>query len=179
MARHEAAAAPDSDGDVTADLIARLIAGGLTIAAAESLTGGELTAELTRVPGASATVLGGVIVYATELKHSLLGVDADLLAAEGPVHPEVARQLADGVRTRLAVGGRPADVGVATTGVAGPDPQGGRAVGTVYIGVSTGEGTEAVELSLSGGRADIRRQTVERAVREVASRLPGGRPDGR
>ena len=159
------------DADVTAAVIAELRARGWTVAAAESLTGGELTAELTRVPGSSAAVVGGVVVYATELKHTLVGVDADLLSAEGPVHPEVARQLAAGVRERLAVQGRPADVGVATTGVAGPDPQGGRAVGTVFVGISSSAGTRAVELTLSGDRAGIRRGVVKRAVEELAAEL--------
>lgn len=160
------AASPD-DADPTARLIARLRETGRTIAAAESLTGGELTAELTRVPGASAAVVGGAVVYATQLKHSLLGVDAALLEAEGPVHPLVAAQLAEGVRSRLAVDGRLADLGIATTGVAGPDPQGGRAVGTVYLGLATADGTRVVELALSGDRAAIRRATVERAIAEL------------
>ncbi|MGO4300592.1 CinA family protein [Leifsonia sp. RAF41] len=155
----------------TVAVVHELIERRLTIAVAESLTGGLLTAELTSVPGASAVVLGGAVVYATELKHALLGVDADLLAADGPVHPEVARQLADGVRKRLAVDGRPADIGVSTTGVAGPDPQGGRPVGTVYVGVSSANGTRAVELGLSGDRDDIRRRTVAEAVRALASEL--------
>ncbi|MDN4615708.1 nicotinamide-nucleotide amidohydrolase family protein [Leifsonia sp. F6_8S_P_1B] len=153
--------------DATAELIRLLRDRQLTIAAAESLTGGELTAELTRVPGASAVVLGGVVVYATALKHTLVGVDADLLDAEGPVHPEVARQLADGVRQRLAVDGRPADIGLATTGVAGPDPQGGRPVGTVFVGISTPAGTRVVELALQGDRATIRRLVVDRAIAET------------
>lgn len=157
--------------DPTAKVVAELRARGWTVAAAESLTGGELTAELTRIPGASAVVNGGAVVYATELKHTLLGVDAELLAADGPVHPEVARQLAAGVRDRLAVGGRPADVGVATTGVAGPDPQGGRAVGTVFVGISSAAGTRAVELALEGDRSEIRRASVRRAVAELAVEL--------
>ncbi|WP_295124927.1 CinA family protein [uncultured Leifsonia sp.] len=144
---------------------------GLTLATAESLTGGGLTAELTRVPGASAVVLGGAVVYATELKHSLLGVDSALLEREGPVHPEVARQLAAGARARLAVGGRAADLGVSTTGVAGPDPQGGRAVGTVFIGIASASGVHAVELHLGGDRQSIRAQTVARAVLELAVEL--------
>ncbi|WP_158868028.1 CinA family protein [Leifsonia sp. AG29] len=152
-------------------LVRELTARGLTIAAAESLTGGQLTAELTRVPGASAVVLGGAVVYATELKHTLLGVDSALLEAEGPVHPEVARQLARGVRERLAVAGRPADLGVATTGVAGPDPQGGRPVGTVYVGIASAAGVRAVELRLDGDRASIRNDTVERAVAELVDEL--------
>jgi len=162
---------PDAgrSGDATARLIARLRETGRTIAAAESLTGGELTAELTRVPGASAVVVGGAVVYATALKHSLLGVDAALLDAEGPVHPQVAAQLAEGVRSRLAVDGRAVDVGVATTGVAGPDPQGGRAVGTVYLGIATAAGTRVVELALQGDRAAIRRATVERAIAELVA----------
>ncbi len=157
--------------DLTGVVVAELIRRGWTIAAAESLTGGELTAELTRVPGASAAVLGGAVVYATELKHTLLGVDAALLHAHGPVHPEVARQLASGVRRRLAVGGRTADVGVATTGVAGPEPQGGRPVGTVFVGVSSERGTRAVELALTGSRAEIRRDVVAEAVRQLAGEL--------
>lgn len=157
--------------DLAARLIPYLADRGLTVAAAESLTGGELCAELTRVGGASAVVLGGVVVYATELKHTLTGVDAALLAAEGPVHPEVARQLASGVRDALAVDGRPASIGLSTTGVAGPDPQGGRAVGTVFVGISTAEGTRAVELALTGTRSEIRRQVVQRVLAELADEV--------
>ncbi|MFF1634780.1 CinA family protein [Leifsonia sp. NPDC058248] len=160
--------------DLTVRVIGRLAERGLTVAAAESLTGGELTAELTSVPGASAVVLGGAVVYATELKHSLLGVDAALLEAEGPVHPEVARQLAEGVRERLAVAGRAADVGLSTTGVAGPDPQGGKAVGTVYVALATSSSTRVIELSLAGSRAEIRRQVVERVIRELAEEVDAG-----
>ena len=157
--------------ELTELVVAELRARAWTVAAAESLTGGELTAELTRVPGASAVVAGGAVVYATELKHTLIGVDAELLATEGPVHPEVARQLAAGVRQRLAVAGRPADLGVSTTGVAGPDPQGGRPVGTVFVGISSAAGTRAIELALGGTRAEIRHDTVQRAVSELAAEL--------
>jgi nicotinamide-nucleotide amidase len=157
--------------DGTSTLIARLAAEGRTIAVAESLTGGALTAELTRPAGASAVVVGGVVVYATELKHTLVDVDAAVLAEHGPVHPEVARQLARGVRRRLAVAGRPADFGVATTGVAGPEPQGGRSVGTVFVGVSWGDRTEAIELQLRGDRASIRAQTVSAAVAALLDRV--------
>ena len=161
--------------DETTGLIAFLAAHGLTVAIAESLTGGELTAEFTRPAGASAVVLGGVVVYATELKHSVIGVDEALLAEHGPVHADVAAQLADGVRTALAVGGRPADIGVSTTGVAGPDAQGGRDPGTVFVGVSTEGGTHAIELSLSGSRSQIRRGSVLAAVSAVADLVVGDR----
>ncbi|MEY9851091.1 nicotinamide-nucleotide amidase [Leifsonia sp. EB41] len=160
-----------ADADLTFRVVRTLIERRQTIAVAESLTGGGLAAELTRVPGASAVVLGAAVVYATELKHTLLGVEADLLLREGPVDPEVARQLAAGVRERLAIDGRPADLGLSTTGVAGPDPQGGRAVGTVFIGVASAAGVRSVELRLAGDRQSIRSQTVSRAVRELAVEL--------
>lgn len=153
--------------DPTAALIAELTARHLTIAVAESLTGGLLTAELTGIPGASVVVNGGVIAYSTELKSTLLGVDSSILAVHGPVDPDVAKQMAVGVRTELAVAGVRADVGVATTGVAGPDPQGGRSPGTVFIGLSFGTGSWAVPLHLSGDRATVRAQTVARAVEAV------------
>ena len=141
-----------------------LRASGRTLAVAESLTGGLLVDAFVRVPGASAVLHGGVVAYATPVKHSLLGVDAALLDAEGPVHPEVARQMADGVRRAVAVDGRPADVGLSTTGVAGPDPQGGRPPGTVFVGVAVGERILAARGDLPGDRAAVREATVELAV---------------
>jgi nicotinamide-nucleotide amidase len=147
-----------------AQVLELLKASGRTLAVAESLTGGLLADVFVRVPGASAVLNGAVVAYATPVKHSLLGVDADLLAAEGPVHPEVARRMADGVRRAVAVDGRPADVGVATTGVAGPDPQGGHPPGTVFVGVAVGERLVAVAGHLAGDRAAIRAATVDLAV---------------
>lgn len=108
---------------------AELRALGATLAVAESLTGGLLAARLVEVPGASQTFRGSVTAYATELKASVLGVDEGLLAIEGPVHPVVARQMAEGVRRLLG-----ATYGLATTGVAGPTEQDGRGVGTVHLG---------------------------------------------
>jgi nicotinamide-nucleotide amidase len=158
-------------GAGAARLIAELTARGLRIAVAESLTGGLVAAELTSVPGASAVVSGGVVAYATSVKRSLLGVSSDLLAREGAVHADVARQMADGVRRALALDGRPADIGLATTGVAGPDPQDGRSPGTVFLGVSIGGRVEAVALELGGDRETIRRATVEAAILAVLERL--------
>lgn len=142
-----------------APLIGGLAAAGLTVAVAESLTGGALTAYLVGVPGASAVVRGGVVAYATELKSTLLGVDPDLLAARGPVDPMVAHQMADGVRDLLG-----ATVGVATTGVAGPAPQSGQPVGTVFIAVSTAERASVRPLKLVGGRDQLREATVRAAA---------------
>ncbi|MFE0777229.1 nicotinamide-nucleotide amidohydrolase family protein [Streptomyces sp. NPDC058861] len=114
-----------------ARVLALLAERGQTLAVAESLTGGLVAAELTGVPGASASFRGSVTAYATALKHELLGVDAALLAERGAVDPEVASQMAAGVRVRLG-----ADWGIATTGVAGPEPQDGQPVGTVYVAVA-------------------------------------------
>jgi nicotinamide-nucleotide amidase len=116
---------------VVTDVIAALTARRLTVATAESLTGGLLVAVLTEIPGSSAVVRGGLVVYATELKHQLADVDADLLAARGPVDPQVAAALADGARHRCG-----ASIGVGLTGVAGPDPQDGVPVGTWFCAVS-------------------------------------------
>lgn len=154
--------------DPTTVLVERLVAAGRSVAVAESLTGGALLAELIRVPGASAVVRGGVVAYDTALKHSLLGVDDGLLAAHGPVHPDVARAMAEGVRAVAAVGGHPADWGVATTGVAGPDPQGDAPVGLVYVAVADAQRTLVREHRFSGDRAAVRRHAVSAALALLA-----------
>ncbi len=154
-----------------AEVVAALITHRLTIAVAESLTGGQLVATLVDVPGASATVIGGVVAYNTAIKHSILGVDATLLATNGAVDPEVARQMATGVRDALAIDGTPAAVGLATTGVAGPDPQDGKPVGTVFIGLAIADRVQVLPLSLSGSRAEIRSLTVEAALNLLRTEL--------
>jgi nicotinamide-nucleotide amidase len=142
------------------DVVAELTRRGLTIAVAESLTGGLLVAELVSVPGASVVVNGGVVAYNTALKRSLLGVDARLLAENGAVHPDVAGQMANGVRMACAVEGVPAAIGIATTGVAGPDPQDGQPVGTVFVGISSDAETSILSLRLEGSRQAIREAVV-------------------
>jgi nicotinamide-nucleotide amidase len=116
------------------------------------------------VPGASKVVSGGVVAYNTALKHSLLGVDAALLAARGAVDPDVAAAMADGVRRVCAVDGVPASIGLSTTGVAGPDPQDGKPVGTVFVGVSTDTGTRVFDLTLGGSRNALRRHVVSESL---------------
>ncbi|MCW4386764.1 nicotinamide-nucleotide amidohydrolase family protein [Salinibacterium sp. SYSU T00001] len=155
----------------SAELVRRLIERRLTIAVAESLTGGLLVSELIATPGASETVLGGVVAYNTELKQTLLGVDAGILNVHGPVHPDVAAQMAARVRDALAVGGVSADVGVATTGVAGPDPQDGHPPGEVYVAVAINSDVRVTALTLQGDRASIRRRAMEAAVDAVLERL--------
>ncbi|MBI9115511.1 CinA family protein [Sanguibacter suaedae] len=132
---------------------------GATLAVAESLTGGLLAARLVDVSGASAVLRGGVVAYATDLKVGLLGVDADLLDRRGPVDPEVATSMAAGVRVRLA-----ADVGAATTGVAGPGAQGGCPAGTFFVAVSLAGGDEVEEHHVDGDRPEVRAAAVEAAL---------------
>jgi nicotinamide-nucleotide amidase len=162
---------PGAMASDAATLISRLIASGRTIACAESLTGGLLSATLVDVPGASNAFLGGIVAYATELKRALVDVDAHLLEQRGPVDPQVAEQLADHVRTLCAVGGRPADLGVGTTGVAGPDTHDGHEPGTVYVGIASARGIRSVPLHLAGDRSAVRRATVARAIAEALAEL--------
>jgi len=164
------AAAP-GHGTGAGRVVAALRARGATLAVAESLTGGALTALLVTVPGVSAVLRGGVVAYAADLKRDLLGVDADLLAAEGPVHPEVARQMAVGVARRLG-----ATHALATTGVAGPGPADGRAVGTVHVAVATPGAVRVRSLRLAGGRAALRAASVDAALALLAGTLADPRP---
>ncbi|WP_203591255.1 CinA family protein [Streptomyces sp. SID13031] len=151
--------------EVLLGLVARLKARGETLATAESLTGGLVGAALTDVPGVSAVYRGGVVVYATDLKATLAGVPADLLADVGPVHPDTAVALATGVRERLG-----ATYGLATTGVAGPDPQAGIEVGTVYVAAAGPGAVRVRKLALKGDRAEVRQGSV-RAVLALAAEL--------
>jgi nicotinamide-nucleotide amidase len=141
-------------------VLSRLVRRGETLAVAESLTGGLIGATVTAVPGASAAFRGGVIVYATDLKHRLLGVSGELLEREGAVHPEVAAAMARGVR-RLAG----TTYGLAVTGVAGPEPQDGRPVGTVHIALGgPRDQMWRRDVRLRGSRDRIRVETVIKAV---------------
>jgi len=153
------------------DLVARLTERGDTVAVAESLTGGIVVATLVGVPGASAVVRGGVVAYATPVKHTVLGVSSALLASNGAVDPEVARQMASGVRAALAVDGAPATWGISTTGVAGPDPQDGQPVGTVFVGIADADGAQAYELHLDGDRDAIRWATVSELLARMSSTI--------
>jgi nicotinamide-nucleotide amidase len=140
-------------------VVALLRALGLTVGTAESLTGGLVCAALTDVPGSSAVVRGGVVAYATAVKASVLGVDPGLLAERGAVDRDVALAMAAGVRRVLGT-----DVGVSTTGVAGPEPSDGQPVGTVHVAVDTGDRTAHRRLALSGGRTAVRRASVDAAL---------------
>lgn len=147
-------------------VVAALAARGATVACAESLTAGLVAARLADVAGASAVLRGGVVAYATEVKASVLGVDAVLLAERGPVDEDVALAMAAGAARLLH-----ADVGVATTGVAGPGPSDGLAAGTVVVAVSgpVGPGGAQVRrLHLEGDRAQVRAATVDAVLTLLA-----------
>ncbi len=167
----EGAPLRDDAADAPAQIVRLLTASHRTVAVAESLTGGRVIAALVDVPGASAVVRGGVVAYATPLKQSLLGVDAALLAERGPVDAEVARQMAMGARRAATVDGSRADIGLATTGVAGPDPQGDAPVGRVFIAVVDDTGEDVRELTLSGDREAIRASATSAVLALLRERL--------
>lgn len=152
-------------------LVARLTELAWNVAVAESLTGGLVVASIVDVAGASSVLRGGIVAYATDVKQTLLGVDETLLEAHGPVHPRVARQMAEGVRRALASGDMSADVGIATTGIAGPDSPDGQPVGTVHLAVSTPLGSRVESVVLSGSREDIRAEATVRALRLACDAL--------
>ncbi|CAL9578578.1 CinA family protein [Streptomyces sp. enrichment culture] len=159
-----------------ADVVRLLTVRGETLAVAESLTGGLVSSELTAVPGASRAFRGAVTAYATPLKHELLGVDAALLEERGAVDPQVALEMAAGVRKALG-----ADWGIATTGVAGPEPQDGQPVGTVFIAVDgprtvdsgSAAGGKVRALRLNGDRAEIRMESVRSVLALLLRELTG------
>ncbi|HET9290364.1 MAG TPA: competence/damage-inducible protein A [Actinomycetes bacterium] len=141
---------------------------GLSLATAESLTGGLLGGRVTGIAGASDYYLGGVVAYATDAKASRLGVDPDLLAAEGPVSEQVAAAMAAGARSAFG-----ADLGLAATGVAGPTEQSGRRVGTLCLGVADAAGTATKTLTAPGDRTQVRLWTCSVALDLARRRLEG------
>ena len=151
-----------------AEVVRRLAERRETLAVAESLTAGLLAAAIVDVSGASRVFRGGLVVYATDLKASLAGVPAGLLADRGPVDPDVALALAAGARERCG-----ADWGLATTGVAGPEPQHGQPVGTVHVAVAGPGTTEVRSLRASGDRPEIRRAAVTAALDLLRGHLAG------
>jgi nicotinamide-nucleotide amidase len=155
------------------DLIAALAAGGNTLAVAESLTGGQLVATLTAVPGASRVVRGAVIAYAPDVKASLLAVDTDLLDARGPVCAEVAVQMASGVRAALG-----ASYGVSTTGEAGPESASGKPVGTVHVAVDGPRGSSSRAFRFPGPRSEVQHAAVQAALRLLAESQLAASPGG-
>jgi len=142
--------------EVARALVTRCGTFGLTVATAESCTGGLLAAAITAVPGASAVFGTGFVTYSNAAKSQLLGVPAGLITSVGAVSEAVARRMAEGARARAAV-----DVAVSITGVAGPE--GGSAqkpVGTVWFGMSSPAGVLARHMVFKGDRDAVRQQSV-------------------
>ena len=154
--------------DLPALVVAALAERGATLATAESLTGGLLGAAVTSVPGASEVYRGGMVAYATEVKVSVLGVPAELVAEHGVVSAECASSMA--ARARSLTG---SSYALSTTGVAGPDEQDGRPVGTVFVGVAGPEGVTARALVLRGDRRAIREQSCRAALALLMDVLTG------
>jgi nicotinamide-nucleotide amidase len=154
------------DPDLVVSIIEMLRERRETVATAESLTAGLVCATLTGVPGASAVVRGGLIVYATELKTTLAGVNALDLRTHGAVHPVIAEQLAAG-----ALRACQASWGLGLTGVAGPDPQDGVGPGTVHIGLAGADGATVRTLRAEGDRHAVRSAAVGSALALFRDRL--------
>ncbi|MBT8160182.1 MULTISPECIES: CinA family protein [Arthrobacter] len=151
-----------SIGEVAESAVVLAIKQGLTVATAESLTAGLVAATLADTPGASGMLQGGVVAYQNSVKSAVLGVPADLLDAVGSVDGGVAGAMADGARRACG-----ADVGVSTTGVAGPLAHDGKPVGTVYIGIATADGSVAYAYSFEGDRPGIRAQALSAALERL------------
>ena len=139
---------------------------GLTVATAESLTAGMVAAMLADTPGASGMLQGGVVCYQNSVKAGVLGVPRELLDTVGAVDGQVAEAMAEGARRVCG-----ADIGVSTTGVAGPEPHGGKDVGSVYIGVATAEGSTSFGYSFEGNRPEIRGQACAAALERLLEAL--------
>jgi len=142
----------------------------LSLAAAESCTGGLLSQRLTAIPGSSRYFLGGAVVYSDALKTTFAGVPADLIEREGPVSEAVARALAEGIRTRTG-----ASMGVSITGIAGPGPGTGpdsaKPLGLVYLGIADADGTQVKQLQLTGDRERIRWWSTQHALEAIRRHL--------
>jgi PncC family amidohydrolase len=131
----------------------------LTIAVAESCTGGLVAAALTDLPGSSEYFLGGLVTYANQAKIDLLGVDPEMIRKHGAVSRQVARQMAAGARRIFG-----SDVAVSVTGIAGPTAEGDKPVGLTFIGADDGKSTVVRRYRWIGGRASNRVASVEAAI---------------
>lgn len=139
---------------------------GVTVGTAESLTAGMVSAVLADTAGASGMLQGGVVAYQNSVKSDVLGVPSELLAAVGSVDGDVAAAMAAGARKILN-----SDIGVSTTGVAGPEDHDGKAVGTVFIGIATADGSASFEYGFTGNRAEIRGQACGAALERLLAAL--------
>ena len=155
--------------DISAALVAALKERGMKIASVESCTAGLISKIITDAPGSSDIFDLGITTYSNEMKTKMVGVPEEILASHGAVSPETARAMAEGIRR---VSG--ADIGVATTGIAGPGggtPE--KPVGLVYTAIATKDGTEVTRLLIDrpADRDYIRRTAAETVLTNVLSML--------
>jgi nicotinamide-nucleotide amidase len=162
------AAAPGHHSTAGEALVGLLRQRGLTVAAAESLTGGLIGAELTRTPGSSDYFLGSLVCYSTDAKVKVAGVDEEVLQDHGPVSAEVAGALAEGTARAFD-----ADLGVSATGVAGPERQDGAPVGTIFVGATFHGRTETKHVRGYGDRSNVQRLAVTSAL-DLGRRMVNG-----
>ncbi|MCX6399387.1 MAG: CinA family protein [Propionibacteriales bacterium] len=153
------------------ELVAALRAARATLGTAESLTGGRVAARITNVPGSSAVYAGGVVSYQTQVKIKVLGVPEEIVAEHGVVSAQCARAMAAGLRELLGT-----TYAVSTTGVAGPERQEGKPVGTVYVGVAGPDGVRVEGLALSGDRVAIQDASVDAALSVLAAMISSAGP---
>ncbi|MBM0127784.1 CinA family protein [Pimelobacter simplex] len=151
-------------------LVRSLRDAGASVATAESLTGGRLAARITNVPGSSVVYAGGVVSYQTHIKVEVLGVPQDVVDTHGVVSAQCAAAMADGARRLLGTA-----YALSTTGVAGPDRQEDKPVGTVYVGLAGPGGTRVVSLDLTGDRSQVQDATVDEAVAALVDDLAAAR----
>lgn len=144
---------------LAAEIIKVMKKRGLTLATAESITGGGVAAAITDVSGASAVFLGSIVSYSDASKTKFLGIPKRLLNKSTAVSEVVAKNMAESVRKEFG-----SDFGIATTGVAGPGKAYGQKAGTVWVAISSKKETITIELALSGDRNEIRKATIESAL---------------
>ena len=152
--------------ELASSLIKKLQENNLTIAVAESLTGGLVAASLTEIPGASKVFKGSITAYSDEIKQNVLNVNKDTITKFTSISEQVALEMAINVRTIMK-----SDIGISTTGVAGPEKSAGFAPGLVFVAISIGDHNMCQKLEITGDRSKIRNQTVHEILQLTLSRL--------
>ena len=152
--------------ELASSLIKKLQENNLTIAVAESLTGGLVAASLTEIPGASKVFKGSITAYADEIKQNVLNVNKETISKFTSISEQVALEMAINVRTIMK-----SDIGISTTGVAGPEKSAGFAPGLVFVAISIGDHNMCQKLEITGDRSKIRNQTVQEILQLTLSRL--------
>ena len=152
--------------ELASSLIKKLQENNLTIAVAESLTGGLVAASLTEIPGASKVFKGSITAYSDEIKQNVLNVNKETILKFTSISEQVALEMAINVRTIMK-----SDIGISTTGVAGPEKSAGFAPGLVFVAISIGDHNMCQKLELTGDRSKIRNQTVQEILQLTLSRL--------